>query len=90
MMRTMPAPMMMLRRTRHSRNQQHRNNRNQRQLEYVFHVKSPDSLTLGEIIEPHFFAASRKSLRPMSHREKGVHGNCRDLVRPCYRLWEYT
>jgi hypothetical protein len=44
MMRAMPSlAMMMLRRVRRTGNQQHRNNRYQRQLENVFHVKSPDS-----------------------------------------------
>jgi hypothetical protein len=44
MMRAMPrfTMMMLLRRTRRSHNQQRRNNQNQRQLENVFHVKSPD------------------------------------------------
>jgi hypothetical protein len=44
-MRPMPFAMMVLRRLRRSdaRNQHHRNDRKQRELENVFHVKSPDS-----------------------------------------------
>jgi len=40
---TMPAMMLPCTRRRNSRNEQDRNNRKQRQLEDVFHVKSPDS-----------------------------------------------
>jgi hypothetical protein len=44
MMRAMSGLMtMMLRRARRSNRQQSWNNRNQRQLQNVFHVKSPDS-----------------------------------------------
>jgi hypothetical protein len=44
MMRAMPSlVMMMLRRIRRRDQQQRRNNRNQRQLQNVFHAKSPDS-----------------------------------------------
>lgn len=43
MMRAMPLAMMTLPRARHANNQQRRNHRNQNQLDYVFHVKSPDS-----------------------------------------------
>jgi hypothetical protein len=43
-MRAMPGLVtMVLPRTRRSNQQQRRNNRNQRQLQNVFHVKSPDS-----------------------------------------------
>ena len=43
-MRPMPFAMMVLRRLRRSnaRNQHHRNDRKQRELENVFHVKSPN------------------------------------------------
>jgi len=44
MMRAMPGLMtMMLSRARRSNNQQRWDNRNQRQLQNVFHVKSPNS-----------------------------------------------
>ena len=44
MMRAMPGlVMMMLRRVHRTHYEQCRNNRHQRQLEYVFHFKSPDS-----------------------------------------------
>jgi hypothetical protein len=92
MVRAMPFAMMMLCRIRRSntRNQHHRNDRNQNQLEDVFHVKSPDSLTLGAHIEAQFSAASHESLRRLSHRAKGVQGGCRDSTQPYYALWEFT
>jgi len=59
-------------------------------LSMYFTLNLPIRKLSAPIIEPHFFAASLKSLRHLPHRRKELHAACRAPAKMNWGLWNFT